>query len=440
MVIIMKTYEKSIELSNKAITLMPGPHSNLGSSLLAHPTFINHGEGAHLIDIDGNEYIDYVNGLGPGILGFRNREYIESITEQINKLYYLNNGDLRFPLEIELAEKIVRHVPCAEKVRFCLSGTEAIQLSIRLARAYTKRRYILRFEGHYNGWMDNVLGGIVSNDINNPFPISSENDPLKTMGRDSAAFEQSLLIPWNDIEIFERVFEKYKEEIAMVIMEPIPLNSGCCMPRSGYLERIRELCTKNGVILCFDEVQTGFRVSLNGAQGIFAVTPDISTFGKALGGGIIIGAVVGKSDIMDQLLDRRVIGAGTFNGNPLSIAAALTTLKILEKDNGAIYDKINNIQKVLIKGIKDIVDRYGLPMLIQGPTGVFNTIFTDKQVAYSVRDLKDADNNKLNKFVTKLLKEGIIIVRNGRWFISAALNENDIDRTIECVNKVLPNL
>ena len=141
----MKTYEKSIELSNKAITLMPDPHSNLGSSLLAHPTFINHGEGAHLIDIDGNEYIDYVNGLGPGILGFRNREYIESITEQINKLYYLNNGDLRFPLEIELAEKIVRHVPCAEKVRFCLSGTEAIQLSIRLARAYTKIRYILRF-------------------------------------------------------------------------------------------------------------------------------------------------------------------------------------------------------------------------------------------------------------------------------------------------------
>lgn len=436
----MKKSERSIELNKLAMKYMPGSHSNLAKTMQDHPIFIEYGEGARLIDADGNEYIDYINGLGPGILGYGNKEYIKSVTAQLEKLYYLNSGDLRSTLEVELAEKIVKHVPCAEKVRFGLTGTEANQLAIRLARGYTGKRYIVRFEGQYYGWMDNVLGGSVTGDLNNPFPIKSDNDSFKTKGRDSAAFEQSFLIPWNDIEIFEKIIEKYKNVVGMVLMEPISLNSGCCLPRPGYLERVRELCTKHGIVLCFDEVQTGFRTSINCAQGMLGVTPDISTFGKALGGGIIIGAIAGKKDIMDQLLDRSVKGAGTFNGNPLSLAAALATLKVLEKDNGSIYNKIANIQSILTAGLRDIGRRHGIPLLIQGPTGVFYCNFTNKEVAYSIRDLSDADSPKLNRFVTKLFDEGIIVVGNGRWFISSALTENDVDRTLECVNGILPNI
>lgn len=433
----MKKKEKSLELNKLAMKYMPGSHSNLAKSIHEYPTFIEYGKGARLFDVDGNEYIDYVNSLGPGILGYGNKEYIDSVTEQLEKLYYLNSGDFRSKLEIELAEKIIKHVPCAEKVRFGLTGTEANQLAIRLARAYTGKQYIIRFEGQYYGWIDNVLGGSATGDLDNLSPVSSENDPYKTNGRDSSAFKQSLLIPWNDIEIFEKVIERYKDKVAIVLMEPISLNFGCCMPRHGYLEKVRELCTKNNIVLCFDEVQTGFRTSINCAQGIFDVTPDLSTFGKALGGGIIIGAIVGKKDIMDQLLDRSVKGAGTFNGNPLSLAAALATLKILEKDNGSVYKKIEDDQNILIKGIKDAAKKHGIPILIQGPPGVFYCNFIDRKIAYSARDLIDANFTKLQKFVKKLYEEGIIVVGGGRWFISSALTKSDIDKTLECVNKVL---
>jgi glutamate-1-semialdehyde 2,1-aminomutase len=420
---------------------MPGPHSNLKIPVNIAPNFIVRGQGAHLWDVDGNEYIDFMCGAGPGIFGYYNKEYIHAIKSQLDSIYYLVSGAAQTPMEVELADKFVKHVPCVEKVRFCLSGTDAVQLAIRLARAYTGREYFIRFEGHYHGWWDNVIGGVVNDNSNEtPFAVESVNDPLATEGKYRGAFQQSFKIPWNDIEALEKVLRKYGTDVAMVIMEPIMCNTGCCPPRPGYLEKVRELCTQYGTVLCFDEVITGFRVGLNCAQGILGVTPDIATFGKGMAGGIPISAVGGKKEIMDLLLDRRVIGAGTFNGYPLGVAASLVTLNLLERDNGAYYQRIDRIQGQLVSGLTEISKRRGLPVLIQGPRGIFYYQFIERDIAYSVRDLKEIDAEKQNRFRVLMAEEGVFIMWGGRWYLCDALTQSDIEKTLESVDRVLGRL
>jgi glutamate-1-semialdehyde 2,1-aminomutase len=437
----MRANVKNLELYERAMKVMPGAHSNLRAPVGVKPLFIVRGKGAHLWDADGNDYIDFMCGAGPGIFGYSNKQYIQALKNQLDTLYYLVSGAAQTPMEVELAEKFVQHVPCADKARFCLSGTEAVQLAIRLARAYTKRRYFIRFEGHYYGWLDNVLGGMVNDKATGkPFALESDQDPLGTEGRDPAAFEQSFKLPWNNIEVLERVLEKYGEQVAMLHMEPILCNGGCCPPRPGYMERVRELCNKYGIVLSFDEVITGFRVALNCAQGMLGVTPDIATFGKALAGGVPMAAVAGKKEILDLLLERRVIGAGTFNGYPYGVAASLATLSILEKDNGAYYKKIDELQKPLMNGLKEISKRRGIPTLIQGPRGVFFYQFIDREIAYSVRDLRGADIEKQNKFRTLLAEEGVLIMWGGRWYVSSGLTRADVDKTLECVDRVMGRL
>jgi glutamate-1-semialdehyde 2,1-aminomutase len=437
----MSSNKETQKYYEQAIKVMPGPHSNLRAMASERPIFIVKGRGAHLWNIEGKEFIDFTMGAGAGVFGYSHEEYIQALKDQIDSLYYLVTGAAQTPMEIELAGKFVQHVPCAEKVRFCLSGTEAVQLAIRLARAYTKRPYFVRFEGHYHGWLDNVLGGMVDdNAVGRPFAVESDHDPMKTEGKGPGAFEQSLKLPWNDIGVLEKVLEKYGKEIAMILMEPITCNSGCCPPRSGYLERVRELCTRHGIILCFDEVITGFRVALNCAQGVLGVTPDIATFGKAMAGGIPMGAVAGKKEILDLLLERRVIGAGTFNGYPLGVSGSLAALRIYEKDNGAYYRKIDKLQNRLMNGLKEISREHGIPMLTQGIRGVFFYMFINKDVAYSSRDLKELDVEKQNRFRTLLAEEGILIMWNGRWYVSGGHTEGDIDKTLECADRAMNRL
>ena len=437
----MVSIEKSLELQEQALKVTPGPQSNLAGLWKGMESrFLVKGKGAHVWDVDGNEYIDYINGLGPGILGHGNEEYTQALKEQLDNLLYAS-GWCQSPMEVELGQKFVQHVPCAERVRFMLSGTEAVQLVIRLARAYTGRRYFIRFEGHYNGWLDNVLGGLVNDQATGkPLALDSDEDPVKTEGRDPTAFEHSFKLPWNDIETLERVLEKYGEEVALIHMEPILINSGCCPPRPGYLERVRELCTKYGIVLSFDEIITGFRVGLSGAQGMLGVTPDIATFGKAVAGGTPMSAVAGKKEILELLIQQRVVGAGTFNGYPLGLAAALATIKILERDDGAIYRHIDEVQNRLTTGLKEIGKRHGLPVLLQGPRGAFLYEFLDKEVAYSVRDLKDVDPTKQIKFRTLMLEEGILFFKRARWYVSGAITEADVDKTLDCAGRAIGKL
>jgi glutamate-1-semialdehyde 2,1-aminomutase len=310
-----------------------------------------------------------------------------------------------------------------------------------LARAYTGRRVFIRFEGHYHGWLDNVLGGLVHDDpVADPNPYEDEGDPLGTNGRDPAAFEQCFRLPWNDAEVLEKVLERYGEEVALIHMEPVNVNGGCLLPRPGYLEKVRELSRRFGVLLSFDEVITGFRIALGGAQEVYGVTPDLATYGKALAAGVPISAVAGKAKIMDQLLEGKVVGAGTFNGYPLGITAALTTVKILEKDEGEIYRRVDEVQKQLMDGLHEIGTRRGMPHLIQGCRGVFLFHFTDLEKAWSVRDLAKADHQLQHKFRVNLAEEGVLIMWGGRWYISAAVTEADVDRTLDAADRALGRL
>jgi glutamate-1-semialdehyde 2,1-aminomutase len=437
----MLNHQKSLELVERANQIMPGPHANLRSSARIKPIFVTKALGSRLWDVDGNEYIDYVGAFGPGILGHGNDTYVKALQEQLQTLYYLCTGDLRTTIEVDLAEKIVRHVPGVEKVRFVLSGTETVQLAIRLARAYTDRRYFIRFEGHYHGWLDNILGGKVDDHPSGkPYAVPDPHDGLLTLGRDPGVVEQSFLLPWNDIEALEKTLEKYADEVALILMEPILLNSGCSFPRPGYLESVRELCDHYGIVLCFDEVQTGFRVGLNCAQGLLGVTPDLSTFGKALGGGIPMGAVGGKSDIMNLLFDRRVIGAGTFNGYPFGLAACLATLTALENDDGAIYRQIVQRQSRLLDGIKEIANRRNIPFFTQGSCGIFFFVTTDLGEVYTYKDLHGIDWKRQSHFERALADEGILVIRGGRWFISGGLTEADVGQTLEVVDRVMGKL
>lgn len=328
----------------------------------------------------------------------------------------------------------------AEKVRFLLSGTEAVQVAIRLARGYTGRRYFIRFDGSYHGWLDNVLGGLVHDDPTEElFPYEGEGDPMGTAGRDPSAFDQCSCLPYNDIETLESVLERWGDEVAIVLVETIQA-SGVISPRPGYLERLRVLCDKHGIVLCFDEVVTGFRVALGGAQEVFGVTPDLAIYGKALSGGLPLAALAGRSEIMDLLLGSKVVGAGTFNGYPLGIRAALTTVNILRRDGGAIYKQVDRVQNELVAGLREIFKRRGVEAVVQSVRGILIVHFTDKEVIWSTKEIT-ADGSRMSyQFRVNLADESILILFGGRWLISTAHTEEDIERTLECADRAVARL
>ena len=433
----------------------PGSHSNLRKvsvQISSERIFVVKGRGARVWDANGKEYVDFVCGAGPNILGHCHPEFIHALKEHLETLpITVGSGMLFTPHDIEVARKIVRYVPSAEKVKFCATGTEAVQIAIRLARAYTGRRTFVRFEGHYHGWMDNVLGGIGDHELfqairegkpvtRKPFPCRSEEDVLETEGRDPAAFEQCFMIPWNDFDVLEKVLEKYGEEIAMIHCEPISVNHGCMPPLPGFLERVRELCTKYGIVLSFDEIITGFRVGLGGVQEELGITPDLTTFGKALAAGLPCAAVVGKDEIMELHKNRRVLGPGTYMGYPLALTAALATIRILERDDGAVYREFDRLQKRLTDGLKSIAKGRGIPFMVQGCRGAFNTYFVDKEVAYRDEDLVDVDWGRVQKFWEEMAKEGVLGMLGARWYLSVGLTDGDIDWTLEAAERVMGRL
>jgi len=431
----------SNEFAKRALGCMPGQHSNLPGYEKFEPIYIARGKGAHLWDVDGNEYLDYMAGLGAGMLGYGNEEYLDAVKGQLDSLYYLDAAR-RTPQEIELGEKLTTYIPSADSVRYLLSGTEAVQLVIRLARAYTSRNLFVRFDGHYHGWLDNVLGGNVNTDVDGPpFGFEREGDLFRTHGRDPQSLQQSFKIPWNDIDILERVVEKYGEQIAFIIMEPVNCNGGSCWPRPGYLERVRELCDEYGILLCFDEIITGFRMGLGGAQTVLGVTPDLSTFGKGIAGGIPFSVVAGRAEVMDLLLQRKVVGAGTFNGYPLGVAAALASIKILEKDEGAFYKRWDALQAKLTDGLAAIARRHSIPMLMQIVRGCVFYQFTDLKIAHNMGEwIAQSDHARQDRLREQLYENGVLILFRGRWFVSGAITEEDVTKTLEITDRVMGQL
>jgi glutamate-1-semialdehyde 2,1-aminomutase len=428
----MGNYRTSLKLWERSKKSLAGGVSSNVRAAEDPLLYFEHAQGVQLRDADGNEYLDYVSGQGPMLLGHTPKPIIEAVYQAIQK------GQLyagQHELEIALSEKLQRIIPCAELVRYSNSGSEAVQVALRLARAYTGREKIIKFEGHYHGWFDNVLISVHPS----PERAGSHQQPEvvpESTGQAASALSDVVVLPWNDLEVLRACIEQHGDEIAAVIMEPVMCNSGCILPQPGYLEAVRELCSAHGVVLIFDEIITGFRLGLGGAQEYLDVTPDLATFGKAMANGFPISCLAGKSELMDLIARRTVNHSGTFNSNVISIAAALATVTELEQNAGKIYPHLHGLGKQLMTGLRELADRFNLDVLIQGPGPMFHLAFTTQAVINDYRACLECDTARYNQFAGMLLEEGIRVLPRGLWYISVPHTAEDIERTLQVVEKV----
>lgn len=426
---------------DRAEKVMPGRQSN-GKAVKEDSVFIARGEGQRIWDVDGREYIDFAIGMGPGIWGHSNKEYLDAIKAQLDTFLYIQSSAVQSTMEVELAEFITEHVPCAEQVRFAISGTEANQMVLRLARAHTGRSKFVRFAGHYHGWIDNCMGGLVNPDKHQaPHALASESDGSNTLGRSPFAFQESYLLPWNDLATLELALQRYGDDIALVTMEAIAGNAGLCPPRPGYLQGVRELCDKYDVLLCFDEVITGFRTGLGCAQSLVGVTPDLCVLGKAIAGGVPLAAIAGKRTILELIRQNKVIAPGTFNAFPIAMAAGVATMRMLSRDDGAVYKALDRIQGLLVEGMKSLARVHGHPMLVQEIPGMFAAHFSDEEVIWDPQDLATkTDGVKAAKFRKLMREEGLLQAQGSRYCVSFSMTEADVDEALKRFSRVFERL
>lgn len=429
----MRTYEKSKKLYQEAQKYIPGGVNSPVRAFKAvgeHPLFITHGMGARVYDADGNEYIDYVGSWGPLILGHRYPGVIEALQA------CLENTGTSFgaptELETELARLVTAAFPSVEKVRMVNSGTEATMSALRLARAYTGRNRILKFEGCYHGHADALLVKAGSGALTFGTP-SSPGVPADTAAG-------TLTAAYNDLAGVSRVFEEIGEEIAAVILEPVVGNMGVVVPEPGFLEGLREITEKYGALLVFDEVMTGFRVTWGGVQTIYGIRPDLTCFGKVIGGGLPVGAYGGRKDIMDMIAPAGpVYQAGTLSGNPLAMTAGLATLKVLKESNP--YPKLEELSQKAAQGLRKAALQAGVEVTVNRFGSLLSCFFTGQ----AVRDFSTAvtsDTGRYKIFFQSMLQQGIYLPPSQfeAWFISAAHSEEDINKTVEAGEQALRTL
>ncbi|MBI5680638.1 MAG: glutamate-1-semialdehyde 2,1-aminomutase [Methanobacterium sp.] len=417
---------KSEELFNEAKNYLPGGVDSPVRAYKPYPFFAKHAKGSKLFDIDGNVYIDYCLAYGPLVLGHANYRIMKDVKKQLE----LGSAyGVPTEKEVELAKTVIKKVPCAEMVRFVNSGTEATMSAIRLARAATGKKKIIKFEGSYHGAHDYVLVKSGSGAVGLP---DSPGVPEETT-------QNTILTPFNDEESLNALIKKEGNEIAAIIVEPIMGNIGCIPPKEGYLKFLRQITEENNIILIFDEVITGFRIAEGGAQEYFGVTPDLVTLGKILGGGFPMGALAGKKELMEMIAPSgSVYQAGTFNGNPISVTAGLSMLKQLDHRFYAEMDKKGN---VLRKGIQDILDDADLNFNLAGLSSMFQIYFTKEEV-YDYSSAKSADTEKFDQYFHYLLKNGLFLPPSQFecCFLSLAHDESDTQKTLEVINSALSSI
>jgi glutamate-1-semialdehyde 2,1-aminomutase len=341
-------------------------------------------------------------------------------------------------LEIEVAETLARLIPCAEMCRFGLTGSEIVQAAMRLARAVTGRTKILRFEGHYHGWFDNVLLNVAP-----PVDPNTSRRPQTcrgTAGQVESVLDDYVVLPWNDLQLVKDLFAEMGPEIAAIITEPMMCNTGAIPPEPGYLAGLRRLCDEYGALFILDEVITGFRLGLHGAQGRFEVRPDLAIFAKAMAAGFANSALVGRREYMERLA-QDVNHSGTFNSNVISMAASAAALAELERDEGVVYRQMEQIGQSLMEGIQEIAVRQGVPLLVQGFPTAFHLSFTELPALKSYRDYAlHCDKERYNRFVLAMLQRGVRLVGRGIWYISAAHTEAHVAQTLEAVEAALQEI
>jgi glutamate-1-semialdehyde 2,1-aminomutase len=427
-------YQRSREYFNDCSRyLAGGVSSNFRMGAKPVPLFFERGHGSHLYSVDGVSYLDYALGMGPVILGHAPSGVIEAVQDSLLK------GQLyagQHEAELRLARLVTSLVACAERVRFGCSGSEAVQIALRLARARTGRTKIVKFEGHYHGWFDNICVSVHPE----PERFGDVHRPCTTPeseGQDPSAYAGTLVLPWNDIAAIEQTLSVCGGEIAGIIMEPILCNTGVITPKPGYLERVRELCTEHGIVLIFDEVITGFRVALNGAQGLLGVTPDLAIFAKAMAGGFPISCLAGRAALMDLIGKGLVMHGGTYNSNVVSVVAAIATLEQLKNEDGAAYDQMNRLGRNLMDGLQRIADELDAGLVVQGLGSVFHTYFGSEQPPVDYRTYCATDRTRLSQFVDALLDCGVRITTRGTWFLSTAHTKADVEETLAAARKAM---
>lgn len=413
----------SQELFEESKKIIPGGVSSPVRAFKPYPFFVAKGEGSHIYDVDGNNYIDHCLAYGPLILGHADKTVVSDLTNQLTMgtAYGAPTEN-----EIKLSREVINRIPSAEMVRFTNSGTEATMSAIRVARGFTKRDKIVKFEGAYHGAHDYCLVKGGSGAACLPDSLGIPVDTTKN----------TLTVPFNDEEALTELIEKEGENIACIIMEVVMGNIGCVEPKDGYLEFLRKITEENGIVLIFDEVITGFRLAIGGAQEYYGVTPDMTTLGKIVGGGLPMGAFCGKKEIMELVAPNGpVYQAGTFSGNPISVQAGLSTLKQLNKD---FYTSLNKKGEFLRSNIRDIVDELSLDISPVGLGSMFQIYFNPNEVT-NYAEAQESDSERFLVYFRQLLKEGVFIPPSQFEcnFISSAHEMEDLEKTANAIRESL---
>ena len=406
-------------LARRAARVIPGG-VNSNVRLDAPSMFFARGEGAWLWDVDGNDYVDYLLGQGPALLGHAPKRILERVEEACR------NGMVfgaQHELEVEAAERLVSLLDWAEMVRFGSTGTEMVQAALRLARASTGRRQFIRFEGHYHGWLDNVLLA--------PAPGATEPG---SAGQLVEALSDQTVLPWNDAERIEAVLEEPGNDVAAILMEPVMLNAGAIEPRPGFLSRVRELCDRHGVLLIFDEVISGFRVALGGAAELYGVDPDLAVYGKALAAGWPAAALAGRADLMERFASREVNHSGTFNGNVMASAAVCATLELLEREPP--YAELERTGRALMDGIATLGAAHSIPLRVDGLPSAFHVSFGEGDV-FDLRTLQTLDLKRYSLLARELSRHGVWVAARGVWYVSTEHGDRELETTFDRLDAAL---
>lgn len=399
-------------------------------SVGGNPVVFDHVKGAYAYDVDGNKYIDYVGTWGPAILGHADDDVLAAIAETMQKG---TSFGAPCPLENELAKKVIEAVPSVEMVRFTNSGTEACMGMIRLVRAYTQREKVIKFEGCYHGHADSFLVQAGSGVATLGLPDSP--------GVPKSATQATYCAEYNNLESVKKIFEENKDEIAAVILEPVVGNSGFIKPDQEFLEGLREITKANGALLVFDEVMTGFRVAYGGAQQYFGITPDVTTMGKVIGGGLPVGAYGGRRDIMEMVAPAGpMYQAGTLSGNPLAMRAGIETLKKLSQPG--VYDELERKAKKLVDGITAAAEKHGHAITGGVAGGMFGWFFAEGPVKNFADAKNKSDGEKFSKWHRMMLERGVYLAPSmyEAGFMSMAHTDADIEKTIAIADEVLAQL
>lgn len=426
-------WSRSQELLERSKNTLAGGVSSPFRGSFPKALFFQNAAGPNLQDVDGNWYVDYVLAWGPLILGHKHPAMVQAIRKASESPH---NYGAQHELEFLVAEQLCRLIPCAERVALTSSGSEAVQLAMRLARAFTNRNLIVKFEGHYHGWMDSALLSYHPS-RSDMGPAEAPRAVLGSGGQVRNAVDNVVILPWNDRQALMNQFTARGNEIAAVITEPVLCNSGCLMPDDGFLAELRRVTSEHKALLIFDEIITGFRIATGGAQSVFGVTPDIATFGKAVGGGLPLSVVAGRKDIMEQIPNGNVVFGGTFNGNSLSLAGARATLEELSRDDGRPLADATRLGEVLMRGICDAGKRLGIPVQTTGFGTAFSVHFTERSTMRTYRDTLDDDTELLRIWLRECLMEGVYLMPGGRVYTSVAHTANDIARTLEAFERAL---